>query len=424
MNTHFKEEKMKKLFTFIAALLMIVSLAACTTTKKDITITLAQGKPEIDAALKAYAATYKTKTGVTVNIVSCGGDSCQLGTQLRSDYQAGKMPDIFQIQGIEDYNEWKTIVAPLDGQDWVKDTDVSFKVDGKVVGFPVSIEGWGLAYNKDLLVKAGIDPTTLTSYDAYVAAFKKLDGMKKELGIDSVVSMAAGSNMYWVTADHNFNSLLSNGLKYGDLSVVTKLLAGTVDATRLTEYANWVKLLFDYANPTVLLTGGYAEQVGAFTNQKSVFIHQGNWIDGDLAKANAKFNIGIAPQGSTKAATDGIFVAAPSWYVVNKDSKNLKAAQAFLSAFVYTTEGNDYIVNKAGMIPAFKNITLTPTGQMSKSVQAWAKAGKIYSWNQYSFTGDFRSTKLGPIYNQLASKKITVEKFIQLVTDAFIANKK
>ena len=415
---------MKKLFTLVAALFLMFSLTACTTTKKDITITLAQGKPEIDAALKAYAATYKEKTGVTVKIVSCGGDSCQLGTQLKSDYQAGQMPDIFQIQGIEDYNEWKTLIATLDGQDWIKDTDVAFKVDGKVVGFPVSIEGWGLAYNKDLLVKAGIDPATLTNYDAYAVAFKKLDGMKAELGIDSVVSMAAGSNMYWVTADHNFNSLLANGLKYGDLSVVTKLLAGTVDATRLTEYANWVKLLFDYANQTVLLTGGYAEQVGAFANQKSVFVHQGNWIDGDLAKAKATFNIGIAPQGSSKTATDGIFVAAPSWYVINKESKNVKAAEAFLSAFVYTTEGNDYIVNKAGMIPAFKNITLTPTGQMSKAVQAWAKTGKIYSWNQYSFTSDFRSTKLGPIYNQLASKNITVEKFVQLVTEAFVANKK
>ena len=39
--------------------------------------------------------------------------------------------------------------------------------DGKTVGFPYAVEGYGITYNADILEKAGIDPATLTSFNAY-----------------------------------------------------------------------------------------------------------------------------------------------------------------------------------------------------------------------------------------------------------------
>lgn len=268
---------MKKIIVFISMLLVLVSLTACAPKEAEqVVITFKQNKPEIDDALQAYATAYEAATGVKVNAVSCGGGSCTLGDMLKADYAAGEMPDIFPIDGPDSYKQWEAIIADLSGEDWVDETSVEYVVDGKVVGFPVAVEGWGMAYNADLLAKAGIDPMTLTNYGAYMDAFAKLDGMKAELGIDSVVSMTAGPGMYWVTAHHNFNSLLSNGLEYNDLSVANNILAGNIDDTRLNEYADWVDLLFKYADKTVLTTGNYDSQVGAFLNQKAVFLHQGN----------------------------------------------------------------------------------------------------------------------------------------------------
>ena len=108
--------------------------------------------------------------------------------------------------------------------------------------------------------------------------------MKSALGLKSVVSMAAAIDMGWVTAHHNFNSLLSNGLPYGDHSVVNDLLAGKVDAKRLSEYADWVELLFKYADKAVLTTGNYDAQVGAFASGQAAFLHQGNWVDPNMAR--------------------------------------------------------------------------------------------------------------------------------------------
>lgn len=414
---------MKKILTIISMLLVVLSLTACAPKEEEqVVITFKQNKPEIDEALQAYAAAYEEATGVKVNVVSCGGGSCVLGDMLKADYAAGEMPDIFPIDGPDSYKQWEAIVADLSAEKWVDDTSVEYVVDGKVVGFPVAVEGWGMAYNADLLAKAGIDPTTLNNYQAYVDAFAKLDGMKAELGIDSVVSMTAGPGMYWVTAHHNFNSLLSNGAPYGDLSVANKFLAGDIDETRLTEYANWVNLLFTYADKTVLTTGNYDSQVGAFLNQKAVFLHQGNWVDGNLTEAT--FDMAFAPHGSTTAVTDGIFVSAPAWYVVNKDSKNYQAALDFLNNMVYTELGQKYMVEDAGMIPAFGNIKLQPKGKLSQSVQSWTAEGKVYSWNQYLFAGEFRDNVLGPIYDQLAQGAVSVDEFVELFKTALTDNAK
>lgn len=422
---------MKKfLFAAIAVVLLTSAVFAggskdsgSSSTVKGSKLTLMQNKPEIDAQLKAYASAWGKANDVTVTIKSIGGTSGGMGPQLKSDYAAGDMPDLFAFDGLESYKEWEGSILDVSDQPWVKKTSVAFTNNGKVFGFPVAIEGYGMAYNADLLAKAGIDPKTLTSYAAYKAAFAKLDGMKAELGIDAVVSMVASVEMGWVTAHHNFNGLLSNGLKYDDKSVAEALLAGKVDAKRLSEYADWVELLFMYGDKSVLATGNYDSQVGAFGNGKTVFLHQGNWVDGNLDGV-AKFKMAYAPHGSMHAATDGIFVAAPSFYAVNKDSKSLAAAKKFLVDLVDSPEGHNYMVNEASMVPAFSNVSLQPKGQLTQSVQAWSAAGKVYPWNQYLFTGDFRDKTLTPIYNQFGTGKITKAQFIDLMTKAFVANKK
>ena len=62
---------------------------------------------------------------------------------------------------------------------------------------------------------------------------------------------------------------------------------------------------------------------------------------------------------------------------------------------------------------------MNPSGKLSKSVQEWAAMGKVYSWNQYLFSGEFRDQTLAPIYNQFANGAISKAQFIDLMTEAF-----
>jgi raffinose/stachyose/melibiose transport system substrate-binding protein len=100
--------------------------------------------------------------------------------------------------------------------------------------------------------------------------------------------------------------------------------------------------------------------------------------------------------------------------LVNARGANIEAAKKFLIAMASTPEGHDYMVNKAGMVPAFNSVRLKPEGQLSMAVQEWASQNKIYAWQQNEMPDGFGMNTLGPIFHQMASGQISVPDFVRL----------
>jgi len=374
----------------------------------EIELTLYNNKVEISEALQNFAKLYSDKTeGVTVKVESVGGGADYSGN-LTAKHTADQLPDLFVIEGDGDYGLWKDYVTDLSGEKWNEETTLAYKdPEGKVVGFPVAIEGFGLGYNVELLKKAGVDPAELTTYSKLEEAFKKIDGMKAELGIDSVLSMAASvsGGTWWVAGHHNFSVYLGGGLEFTDTSVADKFNKGEVEEERLNDYAKYVKLLFDYSDQTVLATGTYDNQLAPFANQKAVFIHQGNWIDPSLKAMNVAFEYDyISHPFNDKQEFKGLYLFAPSFYVINNkiSPEKAQAAKDFLSFLVYSEEGADYMVNQAGMVPAFKNVTLQPSGGFSKALVRANAAGGNYGVYFGKLPAGTGQSKLAPIFDVFA----------------------
>ena len=405
---------MKKLIALALCLvLLLVSVSAFAD------ITLMQNKVEIDAVLQEFAAAYTAETGKVVKIITAGG-STDYNTALKAEFNSGVQPDIFVIEGPSHYELYKDYIATMNGAEWVPFTSAAYMVGDDVVGFPVAVEGYGFAYNADILAKAGIDPATLTNFNAYKAAFEKLDSMKAELGLDAVVSMAASTStgMTWVTGLHNFNIYLTVGLDRNDTSIIDQVLAGKVDPERFHQYCQYVNLIFQYSDKDILLNGTQDMQLASFINQKTAFYHQGNWMDPNIVALNPEFTIAYAPHAFLEEDTDGILVNPPSWYVINKTTGNEEEALAFLNYIATTEAGHDYMVNKAAMVPAFTNVELVPSTPLSASVMAWNAAGKTYSWQQYKLPDGFGMGTLGNIYELLANGTVDVDTFEALMIDA------
>ena len=405
---------MKKILVLVLALVMALSAVSALAD-----ITIVQNKVEIDAALQEYAAEFSKEAGYNVKVITAGGSS-DYNTALKAEFASGKEPDIFVIEGPTGYELYKDKIADLTGEEWTEYTAAAYMDGDKVVGFPVAVEGYGMAYNKDILDKAGIDPATLTNVDAYQAAFEKLDSMKEELGLDAVVSMVAGTapGMTWVTGLHNFNVYLTVGLDRNDTSIIDQGLEGKVDEDRFHAYCEYVALIFKYSDPEMLLNGTQDMQLAAFANGKTAFYHQGNWMDPNIVALNVDFPMAYAPHAFLHEDTDGILVNAPSWYVVNANAGNVEQATDFLNALALTEAGQDYMVNKAAMVPAFTNVTLEPATPLSKSVMEWSAAGKTYSWQQYKLPDGFGMGTLGAIYELLASGAVDEPTFEQMMKDA------
>ncbi|MDO4548431.1 MAG: extracellular solute-binding protein [Clostridia bacterium] len=405
---------MKKLFAI--ALALVLCLGMCSAMAD---IKIVQNKVEIDAALQSYAQAYSATTGTNVSVVT-GGGSSDYNTVLRAEFASGAEPDIFVIEGPTGYELYKEMIADQTGAEWTNYTTAAYMDGDKVVGFPVAIEGYGLAYNKDILDKAGVDPAGLTNINAYREAFEKIDSMKEELGLDAVVSMAGSvsGGMTWVTGLHNFNVYLTVGLDRNDTSIIDQVLQGQVDSERFHSYCQYVDLIFKYSDKDILLTGTQDMQLTAFTSGKTAFYHQGNWMDPNIVALGCDFEMAYAPHAFLETDTDGILVNPPSWYVINSNNGNVEEALAFLNAMATTAEGHNYMLVDAAMIPAFTNVEGTPSTPLSKSVMEWNLAGKTYSWQQYKLPDGFGMGTLGTIYELLASEAIDVDTFEIMMIDA------
>ncbi len=405
---------MKKLLLAVVVVALVFTISACK--KEETTLVIFQNKVEIDTVLRDYAEAWGLENDIIVDIQTCGGDTCAYGTQILAEFQADEQPDIFVIEGMGGYDLYKDNILDITGEDWTTNTDLEFVVDGKVYGFPVAVEGWGMAYNADILDVAEVDPDGLTSQAAYEAAFIKIQAYFDDNSMTDgvVVSMAAGAGMEWVTGLHNFNGYLSAGLAYDDSSVIDDLNNGIVDAGRLEEYADWVELLFTYGDQTILLSGGYDEQVGAFASGDAAFLHQGNWTDSSYSEST--FEFGYAPHATLATGMDSIFIGAPSFYVINANTDSESEAKLFLNDLASTSEGHNYMVNEANMVPAFNSVTLTPSTPLSAEVMKWNQAGKAYAWWQNDMPSGFGMEILGPIYTLYANGTITKAEFIAQVT--------
>lgn len=378
---------------------------------------IVNGKIEIDAQLKKLAEKYKQETGQEIVIESLGG-GVNIQGQIKSYKAADNMPDMFVIGGDGDYANWTDMVADLSDTEFAKNTDFAYKdkTTGNVVGFPYAVEGYGITYNADILEKAGIDPVTLTNYDAFKTAFEKLDSMKDELGITAVASVAAESGqMYWSTGNHLFGYYYSGGLERGDLKYFDMAMNGELDDERLGEFADMTELLFKYADPQVLVSGTYDDQLALWAQGKTAFITQGNWIDPSLPTYNATFKAGLLPLAFTKADMTRILADCPSWWCVYKDGKNVEGCKKFLDYLATNQEAQEILVKEAGMISPYKNSTVEPESPLAVSLKKYVDEGKTSSWSWSNMPEGLAQNALGLVFESFAKGDITRDQFVTVM---------
>jgi raffinose/stachyose/melibiose transport system substrate-binding protein len=218
--------------------------------------------------------------------------------------------------------------------------------------------------------------------------------------------------MWWVAAQHNLAAYWGGGLDFDDTSIIEMALQGKLDDARFMQYTKYLQLLFKYADKKILLNGSYDDQVGSFAQGKTAFLHQGNWVDPNLKQLGVTFKIGYAPHAFLDTEEKGLYLFAPSWYCVNAKSPNAEAAKAFLSSIATTPAGHEYMVKKAGMIPAFKSVTLEPSGQLSQALMAANAKGGNYGVFFGMLPDGAGQNVFGPIFDLFAQNPDNTTQFI------------
>lgn len=374
-------------------------------------IRLVNGKPEIDNQLQDLAKKYKEETGKEVVVETMGGD-VNANDELKKMYQADNMPDIFVMEANQ-AGSWDGMLADMSGEAWTNDTDFELVNDSMgTIGFPYTVEATALAYNGDVLEKAGIDPKTLTSPSAWKTAVETLDSKKADLGLTAVFGYCAEpTNLGWSSGTHVFAQYLDAGLKLDDTTYIDLLNdGGKIDEARMKKFADFIGMMNQYSDPDLLVDGTYDNQVKGFAEGKYAFVTQGNWINGTVTSNEnySGFKMGFAPYGFDDGI-DTIIAGPPSYWVVYSNG-NVDAAKEFLQ-WVSDDSAQDILVNQASLISPFTDCKYAAADPFYESIKSYMDAGKTSGWHTM-LKKDGLQNETCQVFADYAQGKLDADSFV------------
>ncbi len=349
-------------------------------------ISLLNVKSEVDSQIKALASQYEKETGVKVNVLTVASGVDAQAT-LKGYYLSDQMPDIIACES-SGFGNWEGLLVDMSDQNWAGRTDAAY-IDPTygTLGFPYTTEAIGLAYNADILAKAGVDPASITGPESMKKAFETIDAKKDSLGLTAVIGYCAEpENLGWSAGNHIMGAYIDSGLSRSDTTYIDLMKnGGGIDDTRFSHFADMIGLFNQYSDPALLSEGAYNDQVQRFAAGKYAFITQGSWIgasltgdySADYEKAGT-FEIGMAPY-AFEDGMDTILTSAPSWWAVSKEG-NVDAALAFLQ-WCSEDSGQKILVEQAGFASPFRDCKYVASDPFAPVISKYISEGKTSSWH-------------------------------------------
>ena len=382
----------------------------------QVVIDVFQNKNEISDALQAAIDTYEEENpNVKINLETVGGSD--YASSLKAKMLGNDPVEIFTLGGPDDIASYQEYLEPLTDQDWVSHVTAggvdNVTVDGEVYGLPLAIEGYGLIYNKKIFEAAGIDASTLTTYDAIDKAFadlqKQIDEGKlaEEFPVLEAVEEYAAKES-WIVGLHTNNVALSQEFK----SAANAFNSKTVEYTYSDQLKDLIDLETKYTsskdNLSLLNSVDYSTQVGGgLAIERVAVVQQGNWISSEVSNVSEDVldNLGILPVPLKGVVEDCIAVGVSNYWCVNSKSSDAekKAAKDFLNWLYQSDEGKEIVVNDLGFIPAFDNYdNVSISDPLSAEVKRYVDAGKTIPWVFSGQPSGWDSKVDGNIQNYLA----------------------
>ena len=367
--------------------------------------TIFQSKTEIMDQLNQLAKDYKDETGVEIEVWETSGDNYYKDLKTGISTESG--PVLFSLApGSEsvEMSDYLEDVSDLSFMSKISD-NLKDSVDGKVVGVPYTIEGFGLVYDGNL-----VDTSKIGSTDALIDYLKEAKGK----GING---LGLSQEDYFLIA-HILNTPFA--VQDDPDAYLQQVLKGEVrmkDNDAFKEFAKLMEAIRENCTNPVDVT--YDNNCGDFATGKAAMIHQGNWAYGMFKDYDVDFDMGIAPvpiNGNKKVA-----VSVPAaWYInVDASDEEKSMAKEFLEWLYTSDKGKDYLMNQFGFVPVVDGMTSDKLDPLSKSISEASKDS--IPWVMSNWPAGIITTSLSPITQEFfTNPSMTGEELIDKLNDAFV----
>ena len=348
-------KKIKRVVAMLVAMLMLVSLAACSGGKsgegaakegEEVVLTMysttAASKESLEEFKKMVAVYEEENPGVKINIVLTE-DPTGLATQ---QVAAGGGPDILtveptNVQLFADAGYLHDLSGYADEYGWYELFDewalAMTSRDGKLIALPEAVEGLVVFYNKDMFAEKGWSvPTTYKEYIDLCEQVKAENMIPLSFG-NSDFKMA---NQWWISmgftaslGHDKFHDLLQGELAWesADVKTAAEQLASMWEKEYI--YANSAGITLEDAR-------------NLFLNKQAAMIMSGQWDVFELMNAEPEFEWGAfkMPSWNEGGGEGALPVALGGTYAVNKKCQNPDAAAKFVN-YLYN---DDFVQAEVG----------------------------------------------------------------------------
>ncbi len=434
---------MKKVLAGILAVIMLVSLAACTSSQNGNStqgsaatgstsgdtmgdtgaIRYLNFKPEVAEVYAEIAAAYKAETGVTVDVITAASGTYE--QTLKAEIVKSDAPTIFQINGPRGYANWKDYCADLSDSELynaLTDKNLALTSGDGVYGIPYVVEGYGIIVNNEIMQRYFAlknrstnisDISQINNFETLSAVVEDMTKNKDTLGIRGVfasTSLSPGEDWRWHT--HLANVPLHYEFK-GNGSDLSSEDVKNIGFT----YGDNMRRIFDlYINnsvtePTLLGSKQVADSMAEFALGQCAMVQNGNWAWGQISQIEGNTvnseDVKFIPiyTGIKGEENQGICIGTENYLAINSQStpNQQKLALDFLYWLYSSDTGKNFVTNRLGFIAPFSTFSNTdrPADPLAQEIGRWMDRDDVetISWDftvfpSQMFKDDFGSALL------------------------------
>lgn len=317
---------------------------------------------KLTAITKAYEAKHE---GVDIKLVPMTNTyEADMKVRLASK----DIPDLWATHGwsLLRYSEF---LEPLNTQPWAKNFNPALKpammnAKGEFFAMPADTDVAGIVYNKTVLDKAGIDPASLTTWDAFDQAAAKLKA-------SGVTPITASGKDNWFAG--NIADFLASGAY--DQKELANLKKGSFEADGYAKFLDEIKGWAGkgYFNPDYS-SASQDDIARSLAEGKSGFVFVQNYLVASALGFNPDAKLGYFPVPSF-TSTPYLIGGEGHAYGVSRTSKHKKVALDYL-AFLAQPENESTLASAIGGIPGLTDAT-SDLGTLTDSYDKFVKDGKF-----------------------------------------------
>ncbi|HEY8363163.1 MAG TPA: ABC transporter substrate-binding protein [Tissierellaceae bacterium] len=357
-------------------------------------ISFLNGKPEIINELQeACEAFSRENPGIVAEALPAESGKSPYQT-LTVMYNAGNAPSLFMIeQG--DVLKVADKVLDLSGERFINDTiEAALKPvtteDGKVCAAPFAVESVGFVYNKKVIEEAigqEFDPNTIKTISDLENIFKQLEAKGIAPIAISREDWSLGAHYMMYMYAHQFpnsekNQEFTEDLRQGKIDLINnKIFNGWLDTFDLMKKYNIHK-----NDP---LAGNTDKDAALLTSGEVAFWFMGTFMWPVMERMGANpSDFGLMPipvsDDPSYEANTRLLSVYTMYLGVDKEQNSLKqqaAAKKFIDWLLYSETGQDYVINKMQIVPAYTHITLEQVNPLNKSLVSYINANRFLDFN-------------------------------------------